>query len=126
FYEWRKSGVGKLPYRILRTNAELLVMAGLWEEWRDANQVLRTYTIITTGPNEEMSTIHNRMPVLLLNATDRDYWLSDAPVEDLLSLLQTPPDGCLQRYRVSRSLNSVSNNDPKLHEAVNDEPLTLF
>ena len=31
FYEWRKEGGKKIPYRILPNNGDLLVMAGIWE-----------------------------------------------------------------------------------------------
>lgn len=126
FYEWRKSSTGKLPYRILRTNKELLVMAGLWEEWRGNGQRIRTFTVITTEPNAEMRPIHNRMPVLLLGRDEQQAWLNGVSFDDTLALLQTPPDGCLQQYRVGRQVNSVKNNGPSLHEPVNDEPLTLF
>ena len=66
------------------------------------------------------------MPVILNTPEQQGKWLSDIPLEDALELLQTPPDGILKYYRVSRAVNNVRNNGPELHEAVNDEPLTLF
>jgi putative SOS response-associated peptidase YedK len=126
FYEWRRSGGQKVPYRIQPINKGILVMAGIWDEWHDANKRLRTFSIITTDPNKEMSDIHNRMPVLLLNSEDQQAWLSDQPLENTLDMLQTPPDGVLEYYRVSQMVNAVRNNSPQLHHPVNDEPLTLF
>ncbi len=126
FYEWRRSGQQKLPYRILRTNDELLVMAGIWDIWEKSGQPVRTFSIVTTEPNAEMEGIHNRMPVLLLNVDMQQRWLKDLPLEDTLELLQTPPDNVLKYYRVSQRVNSVRNNGAELHATVSDDPLTLF
>ena len=126
FYEWRRSGQQKLPYRILRTNDDILVMAGIWDVWQKEGRRLHTFSIITTEPNAEMQGIHNRMPVLLLNHDQQQQWLQELPLEDTLELLQTPPDGVLRYYRVSQRVNSVRNDGPELHEAVSDDPLNLF
>jgi hypothetical protein len=71
FYEWRAMADGKQPYAIVRADGEPLAFAGLWEGWRDPlDQVFRTFTIITTAANAEMSRLHSRMPVVL----EPDAW----------------------------------------------------
>ena len=41
-------------------------MAGLWESWKDpANELVRTFTIITTTANTTLVPVHDRMPVVL-------------------------------------------------------------
>jgi putative SOS response-associated peptidase YedK len=54
----------------------MFAFAGLWEKWKDktTGQVLRTYTILTTDPNELMASIHNRMPVIVHPKTTDDGW----------------------------------------------------
>jgi putative SOS response-associated peptidase YedK len=126
FYEWRRSGGQKIPYRIRPVSKGILVMAGIWDEWHDTNKRLRTFSIITTDPNKEMANIHNRMPVLLQHKEQQEAWLGEHNLELILSLLQTPPDGVLEYYRVSQMVNAVRNNSPQLHHPVDDEPLTLF
>lgn len=127
FYEWRKEGGQKIPYRIRLANEELLLFAGIWDTWRHGDgSSLHTYSIITTDPNREMEGIHSRMPVILNSPEQQGKWLADIELEEALELLQTPPDGILQFYRVSQRVNSVRNNGPALHEPVTDEPLTLF
>jgi putative SOS response-associated peptidase YedK len=44
----------------------LFGFAGLWERWTDkaSGEVVRSFTIITTTPNEVCAPIHNRMPVI--------------------------------------------------------------
>ena len=54
FYEWRKEADQKLPYRIALEDGKLLLFAGIWDVWRDANEEWRTFSIITTDPNREM------------------------------------------------------------------------
>ena len=47
-------------------NKEPFAFAGLWDSWRNPQlpeDVLHTFTIITTEPNNMLKHIHNRMPV---------------------------------------------------------------
>lgn len=126
FYEWRRSGQQKYPYRILRSNDELLVMAGIWDTARVNDQQYRTFSIITTAPNKEMESIHNRMPVLLVNKEEQQGWLHNQDIEETLSLMKTPADDVLRYYRVSQRVNNVRSNGAELHQLVHDDPLTLF
>ena len=125
FYEWQRRGKEKQPYRIHRSNDDLLVMAGIWESWRpkddpDGNPVY-TYSIITGAPNEEMTPIHDRMPMLLTTEEAQSTWLStDTALPDVLDLLRTPPNGTLEYYPVSAVVGNVRNNGPELHEPVSE------
>lgn len=126
FYEWRAAAGGrKIPYRILRTDGRLLCFAGVWDEWRQGDRPLRTFSIITTEPNAEMIALHDRMPVLLPFPADQERWLSDQPLDDALDQLRPAPDGFLTLYRVSEKLNSPANNGPEMHESLPDDP-TIF
>ncbi|PHI19794.1 DUF159 family protein [Lewinellaceae bacterium SD302] len=121
FYEWKRTGKEKQPHRILPKNEnDLLVMAGIWESWRDKRdpeaELVRTFSIITTAPNLEMKSLHNRMPALL-NHEQRSAWLDpDLPLNDTLALLETPPDEVLRHYPVPKAVGNVRNNGPALHE----------
>jgi putative SOS response-associated peptidase YedK len=120
FYEWRAMAHGKQPYAIARAEGEALAFAGLWEGWRDpAGEVLRSFTIVTTEANAEMSKLHNRMPVIL-EPEAWPAWLGEekgAPAE----LLRPAADGTLRLWCVSRAVNNVRNNGPDLLDAI-DEP----
>ena len=66
FYEWQRTARGKVPMRIALKSNEPFAFAGLWEEWRGSgDSALRTFTILTTTPNDLMAPIHKRMPVIL-------------------------------------------------------------
>lgn len=76
FYEWATTDKGKLPYYISLQSGEPLAIAGLWKAWRGPDgSILRTFCILTTGPNEVMKPIHDRMPVLL-HPKDFARWFS--------------------------------------------------
>jgi putative SOS response-associated peptidase YedK len=117
FYEWRKEpGGAKTPYRIFLHSGELLFMAGIWDEWQENGTTKRTFSIITTTPNAEMATLHDRMPVIFADARERELWLSDAPLEAVLPLLKPVGDGMLSMYRVSDKLNKVGYDGADLQE----------
>ena len=66
FYEWPKTGAEKTPLRITLASGLPFAFAGLWDCWQSpADESVRTFTIITTTPNELMSRFHHRMPVIL-------------------------------------------------------------
>ncbi len=119
FYEWRRHDGGKTPYRILPADDGLLVMAGIWEEWRGKgeDEPVFTYSVITGAPNAEMKSIHDRMPMLLTDGEQQSAWLDrDADLEQVLDLLRTPPDGTLKTYTISPEVGNVRNNGPELHQ----------
>lgn len=116
FYEWKKMGDEKQPMYITPKKGTVLSFAGLWDEWKnDKGQKVKTYTIITTTPNAEMSDIHNRMPVIL-NREQAEIWLS--PIElgqDMVDdLLKPAPDGSLNTTPVSKEVNNTRNNNENL------------
>jgi len=62
---------------------------GLWEAWRSpAGERVRSFTIITTVPNELCAELHNRMPVVL-KPNAWPVWLGEEPanVPQLKALL---------------------------------------
>jgi len=126
FYEWRRIGKNKVPYRIFLKDGKLLEMAGIYDIWQQGDIGQRTFSVITTTPNAEMSSLHSRMPVLFENEDDRNLWLDDSlTLEEVLSLLKTPSDDILQYYRVSERLNSPKNNSNDLHQELPELP-SLF
>jgi putative SOS response-associated peptidase YedK len=126
FYEWKPApGKRKIPYRILPGNGALLFMAGIWDEWRHDGRSRKTFSILTTVPNEEVSSLHDRMPVLLTSKEAQEAWLSDLNVESLSDLLHPPEEGYLKIYRVSEKLNVPGYDGPELQLPV-AEDLKLF
>jgi putative SOS response-associated peptidase YedK len=66
FYEWRKTGKGKVPVFITLKSKRLFGLAGPYEYWTAPDgQEIRTCTIITTNSNDLVRPMHDRMPVIL-------------------------------------------------------------
>jgi len=118
FYEW-KGAPGKktkTPFFIHMKDRKPFAFAGLWDSWNspDGSQI-KTCTIITTEPNELMSLLHNRMPVIL---HPRDYakWLdpSAQTPDQLLPLLRPFPADKMDAYPVTPLVNKPANDIPEL------------
>lgn len=122
FYEWKRTQGRKVPMRIKMKNDELFAMAGLWESWKSpSGELVHTCTILTTEPNELMSTIHDRMPVIL-KKSDEQSWLNSTVknVDELKKYMIPLDDGLLEAYEVSNQVNSPKNNIPELIARVGD------
>lgn len=119
FYEWKRQGKDKQPFRIVSQTDEILTFAGLAAFWRDPQgDTIASFTIITTTPNALMVDIHDRMPVILA-APERDAWLDPAMnVPGLKSLLIPYPADALRAYPVSKAVGNVRNIGPELVEEV--------
>jgi putative SOS response-associated peptidase YedK len=114
YYEWRAETDGKQPYYFTASDGSPLTIAGLWDAWRDVGtgEKLLSCTMIITSANEFVSTIHNRMPVLL-QPQDFDAWLTGhAGIERL----RPAANDYLQMWPVSRRVNSskAADDDPTL------------
>ena len=125
FYEWKREGTIRQPYRIVGANGEPLALAGLWAGWHDptTEQVRRTFTIVTTTPNEAIADLHDRMPVIL-EAGSWARWLGDGSSADpgeLLAMLQPNDDIPLRVYAVNRYVNDVRRDGPDLIEPLGTE-----
>jgi putative SOS response-associated peptidase YedK len=115
FYEWKKTPIGKQPYRFTMKDESLFFFAGLWEIWRNTEgKDVRTVTLITTEPNEVTQFVHDRMPVILAPA-NRAAWLAkETPVETLKSLLVPYSADTMQAMPVSTAVNSAKYDGPEL------------
>ncbi|MEL7121240.1 MAG: SOS response-associated peptidase [Bacteroidota bacterium] len=122
FYEWKLINGSKQPYRIMLKDHPIMVMAGIWETWSKMDNVLHTFSIITTTANEDMSDLHDRMPVIFTDQSQYDNWLTDMPLEDTLTMLTPLPESTLTYYPVSKAVNSVRNNGIELHHNIEDQP----
>ncbi len=116
FYEWKRySKKSKVPYRMQLPSKAIFAFAGLWEEYTDDdNNVVQTFTIITTQANRSMSQIHNRMPVILDPKSEEQWLSSSLKPEDHLNILSVNCEQELAHYNVSSLVNSVRNNSPQL------------
>jgi putative SOS response-associated peptidase YedK len=129
FFEWQHPGATssattarskKQPYYIHFRDDRPFAFAGLWESWtsndaRSADALtIESCTIITTSASEALSSLHERMPVILA-PSDYDVWL-DPTIEDpaaVAHLIAPNTDDDIIAEPVSTHVNRVANDDPK-------------
>jgi len=75
FYEWKKEGAKKIPYRIFLPDEELFFVPALFT--LNKGKEIST-SLITTTPNKFIKQIHHRMPVILRIKDGLNYLLDDA------------------------------------------------
>jgi putative SOS response-associated peptidase YedK len=105
YYEWQNTPGGKQPwYFTAADGSPLLTAAGLWDEWknRETGERLKSCTMIVGEPNEFAADIHDRMPVFLSEEQFAPWLSGEAGAE----VLKPVPNGFLQRWPVSKRVNS--------------------
>lgn len=81
FYEWDSA---KNKIRFVRKDSNILYMAGIWKKYEDEDR----FVILTTGANESMKDVHDRMPLILENS-ELESWIFDNQFTDYV-LHKTP------------------------------------
>ena len=119
FYEWKREGTVRQPYRVVREDGRPLAIAGLWAGWHDpaTETVRRTFTIVTTTPNEALADLHDRMPVMLPDDV-WERWLDPATADpgELRAMLEPSDAIALRIHPVERLVNDVRRDGPELIE----------
>ncbi|MDX1542798.1 MAG: SOS response-associated peptidase [Christiangramia sp.] len=88
YYEWQwldAKGKEKQKFLIQPVDQEIFSFAGIYSSWKNphTNELVNSYSILTTEANELMSEIHNnkkRMPVVL-KKQDTAAWLAGEDIE---------------------------------------------
>jgi putative SOS response-associated peptidase YedK len=106
FYEWKRDGSGKIPHRILMNDGSPFAMAGIWDKWISPDgEIVHSFSILTTTPNDLMKEIHDRMPVILPRQ-DEKLWLGNSLEDELLGLLKPFTAAEMKAYPVSKLVNN--------------------
>ncbi|GAA5032248.1 SOS response-associated peptidase [Microbacterium fluvii] len=128
YYEWKTVDGQKIPHYIHPADGSPLLLAGLYEWWKDAGAAegvdpwLLSFTILTRDAIGRLGSIHDRMP-LFLDEDHADAWLDPSTdnVRDVLdAAIDAAPDvaDSLDDHVVSKAVGNVRNNGPELIEPV--------
>lgn len=73
FYEWKKSGKKKIPYKIFLPDEEIFFVPAL-SAIIDNQKFI---SLVTTEPNNFVKDIHNRMPVIINKNQIKEFFKND-------------------------------------------------
>lgn len=120
FYEWKKTDDSKQPPKqpmyMTPKSDDILRFAAVYDSWiNEHGETVESCAIVTTEANDFMSSIHDRMPVIL-DEESIALWLDPATSEpdSLRPVLVPSPNDLLQARPVSTRVNSYKNDDPSL------------
>jgi putative SOS response-associated peptidase YedK len=87
-----------------------------------SGETIRSFTIVTTAPNELCAPIHNRMPAIL-DPADYPRWLGEAPAsaDELQGLFRPFAAERMRAYPIGSRVGNVKNDDAALIEPINSE-----
>jgi len=109
FYEWTAGAGRRQAFHVTRNDGRPLALGGLWEP-AAADGAPASCVILTTEPNERLSPIHDRMPVIVEPA-DFDRWLSlEGGTQDALAgILRPSPAETLAARPVGPAVNNAQS-----------------
>lgn len=121
FFEWRKTGLkSKQAYWIRPRNGGVVAFGGLMETWAEpGGSEIDTGAILTTAANDDVSRIHDRMPVVI-RPENFSRWLDCRGQEprDVAALTQPIDPGYFEAVPVSDRVNSYANVGPENIEPI--------
>lgn len=116
FYEWLRKDNSKTPMRFTHQQKKLFTMAGIYTESEtEEGEPYYSVAILTQEANEDMNSVHDRMPVLL-SESERLVWVhpkNNADFSTLSNVLDKKEAGLLKHYPVSSIVNNPKNDTQK-------------
>lgn len=110
----KRMGQKKQPYYIHFKDARPLVVAALFDSWKNhEGEVLFTFTMLTTSASSSLEWLHDRMPVILGNMDAAAMWLSGSPSSNIYTLLKPYEESDLAWYPVTPAMGKASFDGPE-------------
>ena len=116
FFEWKKTGGFKQPMYITPKEGEIFQFAALYDSWINTRgEKIDSCAIVTTPSNAFMSSIHDRMP-MILDSQSLPIWLEPTITDPdrLRSLLIPVSENLLRAHPVSAEVNSYKHDSPSV------------
>ncbi len=90
----------------LKEQTRPFAFAGVWDRWlnKETGELLDTFAIITTRPNQLMLQLpHHRMPVILNPSLYSSYLSPATPLSDITAMLEPYPERWMNAYEIATS-----------------------
>lgn len=126
FYEWSRAQAEKVPYLIRPTRHGGLLLAGLWDHWRNAEsgEELLSFTILTAPAHPDFEFLHTRQPVMLSIQEARRWLEPEIPTVEMTDLFGSRLPMALDLVPVSAYVNNARNKGAQAAAAIG-EPIHL-
>ena len=111
FYEWRDEGQRKVPFYISRKDNSLFAIAGLFNARKDLQgNETRSFTLVTTAPNDLVGQYHDRMPAILSPGGEAAWADNETDITGaIMDILVPYPSEGMEATEVSSSVNNPAN-----------------
>ena len=113
WYEWKTTPRGKVPFYHTLEDKNVVLMAGIYEQWKSDDGLLSTFALLTRDAPPEIQHIHNRMPALI-TPNEGISWLEQSRL--------SPSTDNIIVHPVSREVNKTTSQGPQLIQRIR----TLF
>tara|TARA_Y100000590_G_C15725975_1_gene1015265 strand:+ start:1143 stop:1805 length:663 start_codon:yes stop_codon:yes gene_type:complete len=117
YYEWQNKNGIKIPYLFQISELETFFFPGIWKFSIVNECKIMTFSIITKKSNNNISSIHERMPVIMDINEAKNYILNDNEVLDINFISNL--EDLIDFYPVSKFVNSPINNTKECIKAIN-------
>ncbi len=122
FFEWRVENGKRQPYWITSSDGEPLGLGALWQPARGPDEPAAC-VILTTGANEAVLPIHDRVPVVVPRAMFAAWLASSTPLDALAPALEPVAPDRVRLRRVSSRVNHVDHDDAAVLEPAEQQEL---
>lgn len=114
------------PYFIHVRSQDIFSMAGIYDEWVDAEtkELYNTFSIITTEANPLAAEIHNggknpqRMPLILSRENEKNWIDPDLKEEDIKELMKSYIADDMDAYPIDKNFLRMHPNNPDIIKKV--------
>lgn len=116
FYEWRPEQGARQPYLLQPAAGGLFAFGGVWETAHDPDGgEIDTAAILTVEAGPDVSTLHNREPVVI-QPTNYRVWLEADETDSAIAqaMIAPAPPGWWTYRPVSKAVNNTRNEGEAL------------
>ncbi|MGF1638082.1 MAG: SOS response-associated peptidase [Cyclobacteriaceae bacterium] len=118
FILWHMKESGKItkkPFLVYNHGQRIMSFAGLWDRWyeKPTNQIIDSYSIITTNACKRLSRFSQSMPVIIAPSLRRRFLDPAAPLREVMQMMRPWESDQFNLYEISEKINDqhLDNRD---------------
>lgn len=109
YYEWKRENKKRVQtYYVTHASRAAMFIAGIYKH-SEHDSARPEVSVITTVPNETMSHVHDRMPVIFSSRHEAMAWLKETDKDSISGLMRPASNDALVYTEVGEYVNKSSN-----------------